>query len=174
MKFTVVFVQVVKKSALDVQNLLFFSFTYWAHCRRRHRHLRRCSQDLSMCVNGQESEHGFSKHAFIFSLDIYVIKIRSINELLRFSGNPHLRGEGKKVSCFRKRKNFSKKQPELNELRQTVHAFKIIIFRYFAFFLELTFYFLLFNHYYLLIIFIYFLCTTFSAYRAYRQLPPCE
>ena len=35
-------------------------------------------------------------------------------------------------------------------------ALKIIIFRYFAFFLELTFYFLLFNHYYLLIIFIYF------------------
>ena len=86
---------------------------------------------------------------------LYVIKIRSINELLRFSGNPHLRGEGKKVSCFRKRKNFSKKQPELNELRQTVHAFKIIIFRYFAFFLELTFYFLLFNHYYLVFLFIF-------------------
>ena len=29
-----------------------FSFTNWAHCRRRHRRLRRCSQDLSMCVNG--------------------------------------------------------------------------------------------------------------------------
>ena len=27
-----------------------FSFIYWAHCRRRR--LRRCSQDLSMCVNG--------------------------------------------------------------------------------------------------------------------------
>ena len=29
-----------------------FSFTYWAHCRRRHRRLCRCSQDLLMCVNG--------------------------------------------------------------------------------------------------------------------------
>ena len=31
-----------------------FSFTNWARCRRRHRRrrLRRCSQDLSMCVNG--------------------------------------------------------------------------------------------------------------------------
>ena len=38
-----------------------FSFTYWAHCR--HRRLRRCSQDLSMCVNGQESEHVFGKNA---------------------------------------------------------------------------------------------------------------
>ena len=28
-----------------------FPFTYWAHCRRRHRGLRRCSQDLSICVN---------------------------------------------------------------------------------------------------------------------------
>ena len=62
-KFTVVFVQVVKKSALDVQNLLFFSFTYWAHCRRRHCRPLRYSQDLSMCVNGWESEHGFSKNA---------------------------------------------------------------------------------------------------------------
>ena len=34
-------------------------------------------------------------------------------------------------------------------------ALKIIIFRYFAFFLEPTFYFLLFNHYYLLFLFIF-------------------
>ena len=40
-----------------------FSFTYWAHCSRCHHCLRRCSQDLSMCVNGWESEHGFSKNA---------------------------------------------------------------------------------------------------------------
>ena len=50
-KFTVVLVQVVEKSAQDVQNL-WFLFTYWAHCRRRHLRLRRCSQDLSMCVKG--------------------------------------------------------------------------------------------------------------------------
>ena len=48
--FTVGFVQFVKKSALDPQNLLFFSFSFWDHLRRRR--LRRCSQDLSMCVNG--------------------------------------------------------------------------------------------------------------------------
>ena len=29
-----------------------FSFTNWAHCRRRHRRLCRFSQNLSMCVNG--------------------------------------------------------------------------------------------------------------------------
>ena len=28
-----------------------FSFTYYVHCRRRHRRLPRCSEDLSMCVN---------------------------------------------------------------------------------------------------------------------------
>ena len=28
-----------------------FSFTYRTHCRRRHRQLRRCTQDLSTCVN---------------------------------------------------------------------------------------------------------------------------
>ena len=50
-KFNVGFVQVLKKNALHVQNLL-FSFTFWArfvwrcHCRRRHRRLRRCSRDL--------------------------------------------------------------------------------------------------------------------------------
>ena len=58
--FNVVFVQAVKKIALYVQNckISCFSFTYWArfvwwsHCRRRHCRFRRCSQDLSMCVNG--------------------------------------------------------------------------------------------------------------------------
>ena len=40
-----------------------------------------------------------------------LFKIRFINELLRFSANQHLCGEGKKY--------ISKKQPEMNELRQT-------------------------------------------------------
>ena len=40
---------------------------------------------------------------------------------------------------------ISNKLPELNELRQS--ALKIIIFRHFAFFLELTFYLLLFIHF---------------------------
>ena len=69
--FTVVFVQVVKKSVLDVQ-FFFFSFTNWAHCRRRHRRLRRCSQGLSMCVNGYESEHILVKMPAIFSLVRYI------------------------------------------------------------------------------------------------------
>ena len=56
----------------------------------------------------------------------------SIIELLPFSGNRHLGGEEKKVRCFRKKYIFQKKQPELNENC----ALKIIIFRYFAFFLE--------------------------------------
>ena len=48
-----------------------------------------------------------------------LFKIRSINELLRFSGNRRLGGEGKK--CFVLEKIYiSKKQTELNELRQTV------------------------------------------------------
>ena len=58
--------------------------------------------------------------------------------------------ERKKNSVVLEKKYISKKQPELNELRQTV---LIIIFRYFPFFLDLTVYFLilLFNHYLLLL-----------------------
>ena len=46
-KFNVVFVQVVKKSALQAQNLLFFifllaRFVWRSHCRRRYRRLRHC------------------------------------------------------------------------------------------------------------------------------------
>ena len=56
-KFYVVFVQVVKKSALHVQN--WARFVWRSHCRR----LCRCSKNLSMCVNGWKSEHVFSKNA---------------------------------------------------------------------------------------------------------------
>ena len=78
-----------------------------------------------------------------------------ISELLRFSGNRHLGREKEKyIRCFEKI-YISKKQAELNELRANC-AGKIITFRYFAFFLELTFLLLLFIH------FISFLCTTFS------------
>ena len=79
-----------------------------------------------------------------------LLKIRSINELLRVSGNRHLGGEEKKSVVVEK--DISNKLPELNELRQS--ALKIIIFRHFAFFLELTFYLLLFIH------FISCVCTT--------------
>ena len=101
-KFTVVFVLVVKKSALDVQNLLFFHLLIgliavavtiaFVVAPRIYRCASTVRNPNTVSVNTPA----------IFSLDIYVIKIRSINELLRFSGNPHLRGEGKKVSCFRK------------------------------------------------------------------------
>ena len=45
-------------------------------------------------------------------------KIRSIDELIRFSENRHLGGEKKTVRCFRKKIYF--KEREFNELRQTV------------------------------------------------------
>ena len=63
----------------------------------------------------------------------------------------------KQVSCFSKKKLFQETTRvewiEANCAPRS--ALKIIIFRYFAFFLELTFYFLLFNHYYLLFLFIF-------------------
>ena len=51
--FTVVFVQVncKEKRAGRAKFVGVFSFTYWVHCRRCHRGLRCCSQDLSTCVN---------------------------------------------------------------------------------------------------------------------------
>ena len=61
-------------------------------------------------------------------------------------------GEGKKIRCCRKNMYFK----ETTRVECANCALKIIIFRYFALFLELTFYFLLFIHY------IFFLCTTFS------------
>ena len=48
-----------------------------------------------------------------------LLKIRSINELLRVSGNRLMDGEEKK-SVVVENIYISKKQPELNELRQTV------------------------------------------------------
>ena len=47
-------------------------------------------------------------------------KIRSIRELLRFSGNKHLGREEKTIPCLEKIYNNKKNQAELNELRQTV------------------------------------------------------
>ena len=50
-----------------------------------------------------------------------LFKIRSINELLRSSGDRHLAGEAKKKSVvLQKYIYISKKQPQLSELRQTV------------------------------------------------------
>ena len=60
-----------------------------------------------------------------------LLKIRSINELLRVSGNRLMGGDEKKF-VFAEKMYISNKLPELNELRQS--ALKIIIFRHFAFF----------------------------------------
>ena len=80
-----------------------FSFTNWARCSRRHRRLRRCSRDLSMCVNGLESEHGFRKTTpAICSLrDILVCYPRFgplLNDLLNpFLGKPTFGWRRKKI-----------------------------------------------------------------------------
>ena len=58
-------------------------------------------------------------------------KIRSINELLRSSGNRNLGTEEKKQSVVLEKKNILKKQAELNELRQTVllkYYFRYLLF----------------------------------------------
>ena len=75
-----------------------------------------------------------------------LLKIRSINELLRVSGYRHLGGEEK----------IYFKEISRVEWIEAYCALKLIIFRYFAFFLELTFYLLLVFSFYI------FLCTTFS------------
>ena len=53
-----------------------------------------------MRVNGYESEHGFTKNAcHLFTRYIHECYQRFgslLNDLLRFSGNRHLGGEGKK------------------------------------------------------------------------------
>ena len=69
----------------------------------------------------------------------------------------------KKVRCFRKENKFQRNNRSWN------CAHTIIILRYFAYFLELTFYFLLFNHYYLFTIFIYFCAWLFQV----RPCVPC-
>ena len=74
----------------------------------------------------------------------------------------------KKARCFRK--NICFKETARVEWIEETCALKIIILIYFAFFLELTFYFLLFNHLIILLLFI-FVHDFFRfarAYRAYR------
>ena len=75
-KFSVVFIQVVKRSELHVRNVLFFIYRYLLGSfpltfslpllsplpQPLPSPVRRCSQDLSMCVNGYESEHVFGKN----------------------------------------------------------------------------------------------------------------
>ena len=91
-------------------------------------------------------------------------KIWSISELPRFSGNRHL-GREEKKSFVQEKIYISKKQAELNELRANC-ALKIITFRYFPFFLELTFYFFIIYSFYIFFVHDFFRYA--RAYRAYR------
>ena len=139
-----------KKKPAGRAKFVVFSFTYWVHCRRRHRGLRCCSQDLSTCVNRQEFEHGFSKNAcHLFTRYIQscmLSKTRSITDwFTSFLGKPTFGWRGKKIRCCRK--NIYFKETTRVEWIKANCALKTIIFRYFAFFLELTFYFLLYIHY---------------------------
>lgn len=68
-------------------------------------------------------------------------KIYYINKFLRFSGNRHLGGEGKKVRYLEKSRFQRNNRGWWIEANC---ALKIIVLRYFAFFLEWTFSFLLF------------------------------
>ena len=83
-----------------------------------------------------------------------LFKIRSIKEILRFSGNRHLGrkptfGKEKKARCFRK--NIYFKETARVEWIEETCALKIIILIYFAFFLELTYIFYYLFIYYLII-----------------------
>ena len=88
-KFSVVFIQVVKKSALHVRNLLFFIYLLSSFPLTFSLPLlsplppllpspvRLCSQDLSTCVNGKESEQVFGKNAcHLFTRSIYICHSR--------------------------------------------------------------------------------------------------
>ena len=120
---TVVFVQVVKKSALDVQNLLFFIYLLGSlPSPSPSPSSRRCSQDLSVCVKGYESEHILVKTPAIFSLVRYICYSR-FGPLMNCFVSPEaeiwVERQKKKVRLPVRKKNYCK-QTEVNELRQTV------------------------------------------------------
>ena len=79
------------------------------------------SQDLSMCVNGWESEHDLCKNAYhLFTR--YISYSRFGPSLMNyfFSLETDIWVEREKKSVVLEKINISKKQPALNELRQTV------------------------------------------------------
>ena len=100
-----------------------------------------------------------------------LLLIRSINELLRFSGNGHLGWEQKKVHCLRKDIIIYFKETTRGEWIAANCALEIIIFRYFAFFLSrITF--LFFTSYTFYVSFVHDFFRYVLAYRAYRKLRP--
>ena len=118
----------LKRKARGTWKICLFSFTYWAHYRRRHLRLRRCPQDLRL---GIRTQHSFSKSAcHLFTSYVCYPKFGPEKKFCKET----TRAEWIKANC----------------------ALKILIFRFFTFFLELIFYFVLFIH------FISFLRTTFS------------
>ena len=137
-----------------------FSFTYWvlflwrSHCLRRDRRLRRCSHDLWMCINDKESGHVFCKNASrLFTRYICYSRFGPLMNYFVPLETDIWPERQKKSVVFQKYIYF--KETITVKWIEANCALKIIIFRYFAFFLELTFYFLLFIH------FIFFWCTTF-------------
>ena len=105
-KFYVVFVQVVKKSAMHVQN--WARFLWRSHYRR----LCRCSKDLSMCVNGWKSEHVFSKNAcHLFTRSICHSRFSSLMKNNFVSLETDNWVERKKSPLFKKKCTFQRNNP---------------------------------------------------------------
>ena len=93
----------LKRKARGTWKICLFSFTYWAHYRRRHLRLRRCPQDLRL---GIRTQHSFSKSAcHLFTSYVCYPKFGPLMNCF-VSLETDIRVERKKVRCFRK--NFFK------------------------------------------------------------------
>ena len=102
--FTVVFVKVVKKSPLDMQNLFFFIYLLGLLLSPS-MSPSSLLPDLSMCVNGYESEHILVKTPAIFSLVRHVCYSRFSPLMNCFVSEMWVERQ-KKVRCFRKKNYF--------------------------------------------------------------------
>ena len=112
-KFNVVFVRVVKKSVRHVQNFCCFSFTYWDRFVWRSRSFAVAVVRSSLLPRfidvrkrlGIRTRFWYKRLPYFHK--IYMsFKIRSINELLRLSGNRYLGREEKKSPLFLEKKIF--------------------------------------------------------------------
>ena len=149
-KFTVVFVQVVKKSALDVQSLSFFIYLLGSFSSSSP---PPSSLPPGFTV-GIRTQHSFSKSAcHLFTSYVCYSKFGPLMNCF-VSLETDIWVERKKQSVVLE-KNYCKETTRAEWIKANC-ALKILIFRYFTFFLELIFYFVLFIH------FISFLRTTFS------------
>ena len=90
----------LKRKARGTCKICLFSFTYWAHYRRRHLRLRRCPQDLRL---GIQTQHSFSKSArHLFTSYVCYPKFGPLMNCF-VSLETDIRVERKKVRCFRKK-----------------------------------------------------------------------